>query len=87
MGKLVGKRLFWVGKILAGSLLAATIILAAVLAFLPSPWQLATYPYPASTLIFDRNGELLYEIYSEKNRIPVIPFSIGKTIIGKTITL
>ncbi|HUS60030.1 MAG TPA: transglycosylase domain-containing protein [Nevskiaceae bacterium] len=38
---------------------------------LPSPTRLSSYPYPASTLIFDRNGEILYEIYAEKNRVPV----------------
>ncbi len=27
--------------------------------------------FPASTLIFDRNGELLYEIYADKNRTPI----------------
>jgi len=38
---------------------------------LPSPTRLASYPFPASTLIYDRQGELLYEIYAEKNRTPV----------------
>jgi len=38
---------------------------------LPLPTRLASYPFPASTLILDRQGELLYEIYTEKNRIPV----------------
>lgn len=38
---------------------------------LPSPTRLSSYPYPASTLIFDRQGKLLYEIYAEKNRIPI----------------
>jgi len=38
---------------------------------LPSPTKLASYSFPSSTLIFDRHGELLYEIYAEKNRVPV----------------
>ncbi len=38
---------------------------------LPSPTSLTSFPFPASTLILDRHGELLYEIYTEKNRIPV----------------
>ncbi len=38
---------------------------------LPSPTRLASYPFPASTSIYDRNGELLYEIFTEKNRTPV----------------
>ncbi|MGB9706657.1 MAG: transglycosylase domain-containing protein [Microgenomates group bacterium] len=38
---------------------------------LPLPNKLSSYPFPASTLIYDRNGQLLYEIYAEKNRVPV----------------
>jgi len=38
---------------------------------LPWPSKLSSYSFPASTLIYDRNGNLLYEIYAEKNRIPV----------------
>jgi 1A family penicillin-binding protein len=38
---------------------------------LPLPTKLASYPFPASTQILDRNGKLLYEIYAEKNRVPV----------------
>ncbi|MDP3888715.1 MAG: transglycosylase domain-containing protein [bacterium] len=37
---------------------------------LPSPWNLEGGNYPVSTKIFDRNGELLYEIYTEKGRTP-----------------
>ena len=38
---------------------------------LPSPTRLGSPNIPASTLIYDRHGELLYEIYAEKNRVPV----------------
>lgn len=38
---------------------------------LPWPNKLTSHPFPASTLIYDRNGNLLYEIYAEKNRVPV----------------
>jgi penicillin-binding protein 1C len=38
---------------------------------LPSPTKLTDSTYPSSTLIYDRNGSLLYEIYAEKNRVPV----------------
>lgn len=37
---------------------------------LPSPWKLSK-SYPVSTKIFDRNGELLYEIYTDQNRTPI----------------
>ncbi|PJE70230.1 penicillin-binding protein [Candidatus Shapirobacteria bacterium CG10_big_fil_rev_8_21_14_0_10_48_15] len=38
---------------------------------LPSPTRLNSDVFPASTLIFDRQGRLLYEIYAEKNRVPI----------------
>lgn len=38
---------------------------------LPLPTRLGSETFPASTLIYDRNGKLLYEIYTEKNRIPI----------------
>jgi penicillin-binding protein 1C len=38
---------------------------------LPFPTRLGSPDFPSSTLIYDRNGKLLYEIYSEKNRVPV----------------
>ena len=38
---------------------------------LPSPTRLDSPDFPASTQIYDRNGQLLYEIYAEKNRVPV----------------
>lgn len=38
---------------------------------IPSPTQLANGDFPVSTQIADRNGELLYEIYTDQNRNPV----------------
>lgn len=38
---------------------------------LPFPTKLGSETFPASTLILDRNEKLLYEIYIEKNRVPV----------------
>lgn len=38
---------------------------------LPSPTRLSQDIYPVSTKIYDRNGQLLYEIYTEKNRAPI----------------
>jgi 1A family penicillin-binding protein len=42
-----------------------------ILKDLPSPTKLTSYDFPVSTQIFARDGELLYEIYAEKNRTPV----------------
>ena len=38
---------------------------------LPSPTRLGSYPFPVSTKIYDRQGKLLYEIFTEKKRTPV----------------
>lgn len=38
---------------------------------LPLPTKLTSYSFPASTQIFSRDGQLLYEIYADKNRVPV----------------
>ena len=42
-----------------------------ILKDLPLPTRLGSETYPASTLILDHQGHLLYEIYTEKNRVPV----------------
>jgi penicillin-binding protein 1C len=42
-----------------------------ILKDLPSPEGLTTRNYPLSTLIYDRNDQLLYEIFAEYNRIPI----------------
>ncbi len=38
---------------------------------IPLPTQLSSSNLPVSTKIFDRNGKLIYEIYSDKRRTPV----------------
>lgn len=38
---------------------------------LPSPTKLSKGSFPVSTQILDRNGNLLYEIYSDQNRTPI----------------
>lgn len=42
-----------------------------VLKDLPSPTKLESKDFPVSTQIFDRNGQLLYEIYTDTHRTPV----------------
>ncbi|MFH1840643.1 MAG: transglycosylase domain-containing protein [Candidatus Shapirobacteria bacterium] len=51
--------------------LAAAGGLVYVFIDLPSPARLTDNNMPASSRILDRNGEVLYEIYAEKNRTPV----------------
>jgi 1A family penicillin-binding protein len=54
---------------------------------LPSPTKLDKGDFPVSTQIFDRNGVLLYEIYTEKNRTPVKLDNIPDTIKKATIAI
>ncbi len=42
-----------------------------ILRDLPSPISLGKDVFPVSTKILDRNGKLLYEIYSDHNRTPI----------------
>jgi len=42
-----------------------------IFAGLPSPGKLGSDQFPVSTKIMDRNGRLLYEIYTDQNRTPV----------------
>ena len=53
---------------------------------LPSPTQLANGQFPVSTKIFDRQGKLLYEIYSEQDRTPItleeLPEHVKQTTIA-----
>lgn len=38
---------------------------------LPSPRKLSSGDFPVSTQIFDRNGNLLYEVYADEHRTPI----------------
>ncbi len=74
--------------------LGCLITLSSVLAFqsylfinnLPSPVNIGKTNYPLSTHIYDRNDQLLYEIYREQNRTPVnlkiLPIYIAQASIA-----
>lgn len=58
--------------ILLGLLVFLIVLFIYLMKDLPSPTRLThSDNYAVSTQIFDRNGELLYEIYGDENRIPV----------------
>lgn len=55
---------------------------------LPSPTTLGKKDfYPVSTKIYDRNGELLYEIFDDQNRTPVEIESLPQHVIQATISV
>ena len=54
---------------------------------LPSPRRLQEGGFPVSTLIYDRHGELLYEIYAEHNRTPIKLEEVPDHVIQATIAI
>jgi 1A family penicillin-binding protein len=53
----------------------------------PSPRKLAKNDFPVSSVIYDRNGELLYEIYSDKRRDPIPLDQVPKTLTEATLAI
>ena len=58
-----------------------------VLKELPSPSRLSSGNYPESSLLYDRNGKLLYELYTERNRISVPLTEIPETVKKATLAI
>lgn len=54
---------------------------------LPSPTNLKSQNFPVSTQIFDRQGNLLYEIYADTQRTPITLDSIPQEVIQATISI
>lgn len=55
---------------------------------LPSPTNLtAPENYAVSTQIFDRHGQLLYEVYSDENRIPIDIQQLPEHLLQATIAI
>ena len=76
----------WLGIIFIGIVVVGIGIVVFTLFNVPSPKKLSSGDYPQSSQIFDRNGELLYEIYAEKRRLPVkleeVPDSLKKATLA-----
>ena len=58
-----------------------------ILKDLPLPTKLSSSSTPQSTLIYDRNGKLLYNIYDEKNQIFIPLSSVPKYMQKATIAI
>ncbi len=54
---------------------------------IPLPTKLTSSDIPVSTKLFDRNGKLIYEIFSEKRRTPVKLNELPDTIKNATIAI
>jgi len=86
------KKIFWQNKKWRFTWMAALLLIIAVLIYLlkdlPSPTKLTSSEnYAVSTQIFDRNGQLLYEVYGDENRTPVDIESLPDHLLQATIAI
>lgn len=63
---------------------AATLI---IFKDLPSPTKLKSSSFAVSTLIYDRSGNLLYEIFADENRTPIQLDSLPKFVYQSSIAI
>ncbi len=85
--KLLGRRKFTALQIiliLSGLFLISLFFL---LKDVPSPAKLIKTPAPVSTKILDRNGKLLYEVYSDYRRTPIASKDIPDYVKKATIAI
>jgi penicillin-binding protein 1C len=54
---------------------------------IPLPTRLTSETIPVSTKIFDRNGKLIYEIYTDKKRTPIKINDVPKYLKDATISI
>jgi penicillin-binding protein 1C len=66
---------------------SSMILILTIFKDLPSPRKLESQTYPVSTQIFDRNGQLLYEVYADANRTPVTLNSLPSYVSQATISI
>jgi penicillin-binding protein 1C len=82
-------------KILRRKIILFTVVLGLSLSLLavwifwdvPLPTQLTNRQIPVSTKLFDRNGELIFEIYTDTRRTPVKLDDIPTHVIQSTIAI
>jgi len=67
--------------------LGLVILIMGMLSDLPNPTKLASGEYPSSSFVYDRNGKLLYEFFSDKRRTDVNLDSIPKNLINATLAI
>lgn len=65
----------------------SALVLMAIYIFwdLPNPRELTTHPAPASTKLLDRNGKIIYEIFSVGRRTPIKLDTLPKYVWQATL--
>lgn len=77
-------------KWVVAGLIGGTVLIGLMIVFfhdLPSPAKLTSGAYPVSTQILDRNGQLLYEIYADEHRTPVLLSTLPAYVSQATIAI
>lgn len=89
---LSSKFLYWLAVLsgvgFLGSICAGVLGIGVFIAFsstLPSPTKLTNRPIEQSTKIFDRNGELLYSAFNDKNRTIINIDEVSPYILDATL--
>ena len=80
-------RYFLIGCIFSFLFLFFPLVTLAFLQELPHPNELTLRTIPQTTKIFDRNGTLLYEIYSSQNRTLVSLSDVPKSLQQATLAI
>jgi membrane peptidoglycan carboxypeptidase len=83
---------FWQNKHWRAIFVVLIILSIGILVYLiqelPSPKNLTSSEhYAVSTQIFDRNGELLYEVYGNENRTPIDIKNLPEHLLQATIAI
>lgn len=72
-------------------IILAVLVLALIIVYIvkeiPNPTKLSSTEYPQSSQILDKNGNLLYEMYSEKRRTAVILNDIPDSLKKATLAI
>jgi membrane peptidoglycan carboxypeptidase len=81
----------WLPKIIIGGIIFGFVLFTAIIVYfftqVPSPEQLQSRSVSAATKIFDRNGELLYDIFEDQNRTPIKLESVPDVVKKATIAI
>lgn len=76
------KKLVWLGlAVVIG------VLLYLLLKDMPNPRKLGSGEYAESSQIMDRNGKMLYEIYTDKNRTSVVLADVTDKMIKATLAI
>jgi membrane peptidoglycan carboxypeptidase len=71
--------------LVAGGFFLVVIVFAIFSRDLPNPNQLLERTYELSTRFYDKNGELLYEVYGDKNRTLVTLSDVSPNVVHATL--